>query len=1118
MRNILNKKLLTLVMVVMMLLAVIVVPVALTNNGALGAELVDLSAEILTEADYGASYQIPTAKIQVGNDKVDATATMFAPDGTVLSGSSVTLNQYGLYKLVYASQIGGVTHSIEKEIYVDLPLFNMSKSTDSFYYGGHELLTGVSGGVLKLTQSGVATYSEVIDFEELDRDEPLIEWYILPKKPGYGLRNVDPDFTYGKEDFGRIIFKFTDIYDPENVITIEIFQEPDQYFCEILTKANNNPLGALLYDTPQGRWVTNGRYGTTARMSFMNAHRNTGRPGVDENAGKARDFTLDWQQFYFDYEELQLLFTNNTWRNSNERFHDKVKVLDYDDTTMTNEAWSGFTDGKAILTVECTEFTGTDPATVMFTKINGKEITSDKVRDTVAPDIIIDFGENYSEDNLPNAIVNTKYPALNYIVRDGNKLGYSTTLKVYAQYDFANGKGASEVTITDGCFTPTTAGKYYVEYVAVDRYGNANKKVLVVEAKDKLANINAGLKDEIVKEVEQGKYVYLPEAIMGGGSGALDVQVFVMHEGSSDVIVPEKGRFLAEKAGKYLVQYYAKDYVGQEYVFHYEITCNASTGPMFKDEGFPEEVILPKYIIGGKKYQLPELILNEYSSGSAKGVKTQITAYYGASTEPETVDGLWTVKDCTAINDAKLTECACPETVTIRYTATANGITEYREKVIPYICIYDKAPETYTTTNEADTVGKVILSTAVNKKGVTVYTIHKQDADGNKLYKNVIDPKAYFASVDNSGNINNAVNKTMLEDGGLKLTFNSDVSIDFINTVMADGLKYDFVPDAIPNYESVTLVLTDKLNAENHLEFTYFMHGGVYITFAVNDGLEYSLTNYNGTIKFNLDGVTARPGGNTYVEVKTFANGAPFTGFSEGGAYATLRFNGVKKESSVLLNTISSQWFDEYMDKDQIAPNAAINGEFVPTLQPGSVLTVLSAIAYDVLDPYSTVTVSVHRKGADGSNVYVKEDGGKELKNLPADREYYVSGLPSDKYYITYSAVDGAGKVKTPQYTVEILDVLAPEISLEKELKARYSVDDEVEIELSDINVTDNKDASITDITLYVINADGIIDSTVSNAEGFTYKFTAKGNYQFVFMAKDAAGNIGLKTVNVTVS
>ncbi len=1118
MRKILNKKLFTLIMVVMMLLVAIIVPTALNNNGALGAELVDVSAEILTEADYGATYQIPTAKIQVGSDKVDAVATMTAPDGTVLSGSSVTLNQYGLYKLVYSSQIGGVTHSVEKEIYVDLPLFSLSKSTDSCYYGGHELLTDVQGGVLKLTQSSVATYSEVIDFEELGRDKPLMEWYILPKNPGFGLRNVDPDFTYGKEDFGRIIFKFTDIYDPENVITIEIFQQPDQYFCEILTKANNNPLGALLYDTPVGRWVTNGLYGTTARMSFMNAHRNSGRLGIDANAQTGRDFTLDWQQFYFDYEEMQLLFSNNTYTTGNVKYFDKQMVLDYNDTTMTNEAWSGFTDGKAILTVECTEFTGTDPATVMFTKINGKEIVSNKVRDIVAPDILIDFGESYSEDNLPNAIVNTKYPVLNYIVRDGNKLGFSTTLKVYAQYDLVNGKGSNEVTVTNGCFTPTAVGNYYVEYVAVDRYGNANKKVLIVEAKDKLANINAGLKDEIVKEIEQGKYVYLPEAIMGGGSGTLDVQIFVMHEGSSEVIIPDGNRFLADKAGKYLVQYYAKDYVGQEYVFHYEITCVESTGPMFKDAGFPEEVVLPKYIIGGKKYQLPELIVNEYSTGSAKGVKTQISAYYGVSTEPVNINGLWTVKDCTAINDAKAVSCSCPETVTIRYTATANGITEYREKVVPYICIYDKVPETYTTTNESDVVGKVVLSTEVNKKGVTIYTIHKQDDEGNKLYKNVIDPKAYFTSVDEHGNMNSAVTKTLLDEGGLKLTFDSDVSIDFINIVMADGLKYDFVPDSIPNYESVTIVLTDKLNAENSLVFTYHMHGGTYITFSINGGIEYSLTSYNGTIKFNLDGVTARPGGNTYVEVKNFSNGVPFTGFSEGGAYATLKFNGVKKESSIMLNTISSQWFDEYIEKDQIAPNATINGEFVPTLQPGSVLTVLSAIAYDVLDPYSTVTVSVHRKGADGSNVYVKEDGGKELKNLPADREYYVSGLPSDKYYITYSAVDGADRVKTPQYTVEILDVLAPEITLKKELKAKYSVEDEVEIELSDITVTDNKDASIADITLYVINADGIIDSTVSNAEGFTYKFTAKGNYKFVFMAKDTAGNIGLKTVNVTVS
>ena len=1007
-------------------------------NRAMASVSLNIENDIVLSVDYGDDYIVMSGDLSYGTKELSATPVLTYPSGKSVTGAqTVAIDEYGKYSLSYSADFDGEIKCKEYNFTVAMPTFSVSQKSDSATYGKHELLmhregedesADIEGSIVTLSEGGKAYYSAPIDFETLDPMQPLIEFYALPQNPGFGIRNsTDYPYTAGTEDYRNMYFKFTDIYDEDNYITIAILWG-DYYFKYALTASRTNQLSGMAGDG--SRLFTNGRFGTGMRLSFGNVHYSMDPTG--------QDYRTCWNRFYFDYEEKQLYVEGN-----NRSLVPRSLVLDYDDSQMVSDLWEGFSDGKAKLEVYYSSFTGAN-GTAMFTYIGGQKITSNTLVDTVGPDVLVDESE-YNQSNMPDALVGLKYPILSYTTRDAFNLGNDSKVNVYAP----NGQ---EVEIVNGAFTPTTTGVYKVIYSAVDRFGNETKKSYDVNSKASIKDINIGLTSDLSMTAKQGEVVTLPEHAVDGGSGNLNVETYVVLAGSNQVILPKNNQFIPTSAGQYLAQYYVTDYLGQPYVYHFTINVEATSYPIFT--GDP---VLPEYVLLGRKYILPQFDAVEYSTGSAKKVDTKIIITDGAGERTLTSNEV--VISDTAIDNVK-----------IRYQATANGQTKYKEYVIPTVV-------------------------PVNNSGRA----------------NVVD---YFATEVATKSVNK---------NGLVFNFTEDGTARFIKPLMSSTFEVRFSVEDIILFDKVDFIVTDEYNPNHSLKFTYYTNGGLYTSFSVNDGTQYILESQVGlgiiSLSFNDATGIVHPDGSSYVAFDKFMNGDKYDGFVNNSLYLDVKLSGVTGNAQFIINRVNGQALNE-KTVDRIGPNFTTIGQKTVLYAPGSTVVIRKGLAMDVLDSYADVTVSVYQQvEEDGDFVYkyLVSDDGITLQNVPADREYFISGLKSDRYYYEYFAVDsGMGNDDMPAETVEpysfeIQDIEEPSITIGN-METNVSVGST--ITLAKATVNDNKDGKIHDYAIYVLNADGYYE----NVENDRYTITKAGVYKFIYVAFDQAGNMGMRTYEITAN
>jgi hypothetical protein len=107
--------------------------------------------------------------------------------------------------------------------------------------------------------------------------------------------------------------------------------------------------------------------------------------------------------------------------------------------------------------------------------------------------------------------------------------------------------------------------------------------------------------------VNAGEEVLLPGCTVSGGSGACAVKIYVS-DGKTEWEV--NGSFRPSTVADHTVRYVATDYIGLTGEYTATIKVNKGTAPIFVDK--PE---LPKYMIAGAYYYLPELYADDYTSG-----------------------------------------------------------------------------------------------------------------------------------------------------------------------------------------------------------------------------------------------------------------------------------------------------------------------------------------------------------------------------------------------------------------------------------------------------------------------------------------------------------------------
>ena len=104
----------------------------------------------INDCSYGGWLDVPAAEVEVGGEKVSATATVTYPDGVTVTGDRVALNQAGVYTITYRAQVGSIHCVEEKKFTVENSIYTFQNEKSSAEYGTYTQYEANSTGLERL--------------------------------------------------------------------------------------------------------------------------------------------------------------------------------------------------------------------------------------------------------------------------------------------------------------------------------------------------------------------------------------------------------------------------------------------------------------------------------------------------------------------------------------------------------------------------------------------------------------------------------------------------------------------------------------------------------------------------------------------------------------------------------------------------------------------------------------------------------------------------------------------------------------------------------------------------------------------------------------------------------
>lgn len=331
-------------------------------------------------------------------------------------------------------------------------------------------------------------------------------------------------------------------------------------------------------------------------------------------------------------------------------------------------------------------------------------------------------------------------------------------------------------------------------------------------------------------------------------------------------------------------------------------------------------------------------------------------------------------------------------------------------------------------------------------------------ADGSQQraelkFKNKIPAKFLFLSL--------GVEKTLYDYTSIGVRFtdstNGDHYIDMTLKKVGDGSKMEV-------YHKETVV--GEIDTQSHLGISY----------------DYLTSTFSCT-----ETATFSP--------SVYENGDKFDGFESGFAYFSLTVNGISGQSQLKLYEIAGVKITN-VSIDNASP-AIVMGTFTSVYNTdiGRELIIPKLDTFDLLSELVTLSLTI------------TSPSGKEysVKNMTED--YLFTPDEYGSYLIEYVAKDQANKAKLLKGTINVLDRIPPEITVEE-------IDD---VKVGDIvtfpkaTVVDNNNA------LYFEWVSVQYDSHVKvMAEDYTWEFKVAGTYIIEYGASDIDGNYTVYKYEVT--
>ncbi len=964
-------------------------------SGNAESEAVWQETSIETSYAYGTVFSLPSRTINVKGTDYAAKVSLKMPDGTVTTKSTVALNDGGVYTLSYVATVDGKTYLQEETFTVDEAYVTCGEGSSAVYGAVSNQAKNEPSRALnvRLAQGDTLTFSQPIDLNNVTENDVLVE---LMAKPDV-LKSCD---------FTHLTVTFTDVENPDIYFSV-IFDafggaiNGNRAFT--LACANGQVAKGYFYNRAQGTSTLNvNQSGTSTAHSFA---------GTFNENGECLYETL---RISYDSEE-KAAYINS------------AMIIDFDSPICYPEGlWEGFSSGKVVMSMQAD---GYSMATANFNvyKAYGMNFQRNSVYvDKEAPTITV----NTEYDEMPESEVGGTYTVPEAVAFDMIDGYVSVDKQVYFNY---NSNSPQTVALNGNTFKTDRIGYYAIVYTAYDYHGNSVQKVLWVNSRDTLENptveILAGAKTSGIV----GENVKIADVDYYGGSGNLTLTEYVTV--GEEKLAISNGTFHPKKEGTYTVWYEVTDFVGQVTKVSYDVEITLSSAPVFAGDA-----VLPKVLVSGSAYVVPEYIAYDYTSGT----------------------------DVATIASCKI-----------------NGKTY-------------QAGETFTPTvqNNGDKVTLTFVAGDTQKEYEIPCIIAWGTTETGR-------PKLYY---ENYLYANDGTAVAINTGNGLQVNAIGETgSVTFANKLYKDmfALQLKGVAGA-DNFESMTLLLHDSVNPYEMVAVNFTPNGALmqfkagqtkYIDFNFTGEKTLNITYKDGTIVAN----------NTVNEIKETVYGMPFEGFSSGYVWVELRLEGVKGQSSILVEKVGNHIFGS-LSTDSISPAIYMTADAGGVTPIHTEVTLPAAYAGDVLDPNITFTVTV-----------TAPDGSVILDKANPTVEHKICLNMYGTYYVRYTAADVFNRSPNSvgyTYAFVVEDEESPILALDKELITEAKVG-ETYI-LPHYTVSDNISKTENIVVLrYFVGPNGRMKEIPAGSNSIC--FTEAGEYELYIMATDEAGNVTYKSSVITV-
>lgn len=993
----------------------------------------------------GEAISIPEKQFDADGGGVTAAATIRTPSGKVYRvQDTFTPTEDGLHTLSYiAIDKSGSVHTEEHSFIVSTALYSVGTSRSSVSFGRYAYGSYVidrKAVLAAIASTDKFSYTEIIDLKELD-GESFLEFFVTPE-------------NIGTNDVGKIEVILTDIYNPDNFVTIAIkkgtagevgaaWAERNSYITG--NAANQVPTGmekgkgtmeidGMMYQLHKGNvWGANVLFALPGNPTYVSLEKPNNLPQTVGTQTLALSMDYDAKTIYANGQLVTMLTSENIYGT---------------------DIWEGFTTGECLLTIQGTNYNAS-ALNMAITKLGknkadvGTILTENRFMDTQAPVITVDVQTDPDTDTCPNAVVGQAYPLFAAAVKDDYSSDAAVNTAVYFNYGTER---EVQVDVSNGSFVPFRAGTYTIVYTSADHYGNVGTVSLEITAED----AGAPRLEAVVEDLEKGstgETYTLNTPSFSNSRGIVSWEAVATHEsGKAEYrISSEDPTFFPEYAGSYQVVYHYNDYVYTESLTKTLVVETNDEPIRFEDP------VLPKYLIYGCIYELPEIDVRVYSSGEPVAARPEIWVIEDGGTEKKA--------DYRFVTYAK-------ETVQIIYRVENNGKTmEFRSEVLP---VKDVG---YNGTYQ---IGKYFDCTGMS-------------VDSQPKY-------IRFTPV--SG-----------EDQASAAFINGLQTFDFSIRFAATGRGFERINLYLTDYTDSSVVVKFSYRQVNGAVY-FNINDGQEVQLA-----DTSFNNPDLPLNLNVtdNGITVMPTGTTALAYTVYTDlaGNTFNGFAGSSAYLTVELEGISnyKQAGVDIFNISGQTISGIY-VDNIKP--AISATTASGARPfGSEFVIEPVYFGDVLDPVADCLMYV--KAPDGSYAVTK-DGEVLDESAQSDARYTLELNQYGNYTVSYEVTDVSGNKLTFSYVINSADVTPPAVNI---LSPVQQGTVQTKIPVAGIRIFDNCDKQLENFVVYVYvltphgQSYAVMDSAGQQAGYFTA--THAGVYTVNYMVIDSSGNLTLASYEVNV-